>query len=109
MINRVGGQLVNGQDDVLGPGFGQACLAGMSLNSCSQCMERAGIEGQVQDRKVLFGCRVVIGHSIASPPVRLGQIGYARRCLRPHPLPAIRAGKPVPADTSPAQQVWPGD
>jgi hypothetical protein len=44
VINRVGGQLVNGQDDVLGPGFGQACLAGMSLNSCSQCVERAGIE-----------------------------------------------------------------
>lgn len=36
MTNRVRGQLVNGQDYVLGSGFGQACLAGMSLNSCSQ-------------------------------------------------------------------------
>jgi hypothetical protein len=44
MTNRVGGQLVNGQDYVLGSGFGQACFAGVSLNSCSQCAERAGIE-----------------------------------------------------------------
>jgi len=63
MINRVGGQLVDGQDDVLGPGFGQACLAGMSLNSCSQCVERTGIERQVQDGDARFGCQVVIGHS----------------------------------------------
>ena len=26
------------------------------------------------------GCRVVIGHAIASPPVLFGQIGYVRRC-----------------------------
>jgi hypothetical protein len=32
------------QDYVLGPVFGQACLTGMSLNSCSQFVERAGIE-----------------------------------------------------------------
>jgi hypothetical protein len=44
MTNRVRGQLVNGQDYVLGPFFGQACLTGMSLNSRSQCVERAGIE-----------------------------------------------------------------
>jgi hypothetical protein len=44
MTNRVGGQLVNGQDHVLGSGFGQACLAGVSLNSCSHCAEHAGIE-----------------------------------------------------------------
>jgi hypothetical protein len=44
MTNRVGGQLVDGQDYVLGSGFGQACLAGMSLNSCSQFGERARIE-----------------------------------------------------------------
>ena len=44
MTNRVGGQLVNDQDDVLGSVFGQACLTGMSLNSCSQCVERTGIE-----------------------------------------------------------------
>jgi undecaprenyl-diphosphatase len=44
MTNRVRGQLVNGQDYVVGSGFGQACLTGMSLNSCSQCVERARIE-----------------------------------------------------------------
>jgi hypothetical protein len=41
MTNRVGGQLVNGQDYVLASGFGQARLAGMRLNYCSQCGERA--------------------------------------------------------------------
>jgi hypothetical protein len=44
MTNRVRGQLVNGQDYVLGSGFGQACRTGMSLNSCSQRVERARIE-----------------------------------------------------------------
>jgi hypothetical protein len=44
MTNRVGGQLVDDQDDVLGSGFGQACRPGLSLDSCSQCAERAGIE-----------------------------------------------------------------
>ena len=75
MTNRVGGQFVNDQNDILGSGFGQACLAGMSLDSCSQCVQRAGIERQVQDRDEWFACRVVIGHAIASPPVRFGQIG----------------------------------
>jgi hypothetical protein len=80
MTDRVGGQLVNGQDYVLGSGFGQACLAGLSLNACSQCGERARIERLVQHRDTWFACRVVIGHAIAFPPVRFGQIGYARRC-----------------------------
>jgi hypothetical protein len=80
MTNRVGGQLVNGQDYVLGSGSGQACRTGMSLDSCSQCVERAGIEHYVQDRDAWFACRVVVGHTIAFPPVRFGQIGYARRC-----------------------------
>jgi hypothetical protein len=44
MTNRVRGQLMNDQDNVLGSVFGQACIAGMSLNSCSQCVQRAGIE-----------------------------------------------------------------
>jgi hypothetical protein len=44
MTDGVGGQLVNDQDDVFGPGFGQACLAGLSLNSGSQRVQRAGIE-----------------------------------------------------------------
>jgi hypothetical protein len=44
MTNRVRGQLVNSQDYVLGSVFGQARLTGMSLNSRSQCVERAGIE-----------------------------------------------------------------
>jgi hypothetical protein len=69
MTNRVRGQFVNGQDYVLGPVFGQACLTGMSLNSCSQFVEGAGIERQVQDRDTWFACRMVIGHAIASSPV----------------------------------------
>jgi len=44
MVNRVGGQLVNGQDHVLGPVFRQPGLTGMSLYSRSQRVERAGIE-----------------------------------------------------------------
>ena len=83
MTNRVGGQLVNDQDDVLGPGLGQACLAGPGPDPGAQRVQRAGIERQVQDRDARFGGRVVLGHAIASPPVRFGQIGYARRCLRP--------------------------
>jgi hypothetical protein len=69
MTNRVGGQFMNGQDYVLGSVFGQACLTGMNLNSCSQFVERAGIERQVQDRDAGFACRMVIGHAIASSPV----------------------------------------
>jgi hypothetical protein len=138
MTNRVGGQLVNGQDNVLGPGFGQACLAGMSLNSCSQCGKRVRIERQVQNGYAWFACRVVIGHAVAFPPVGFGQIGTraaahlrirnraaSRRTIDTHPLPAVRAGKPAAATIidrgerhehlhagasgrKPGEQVWPG-
>jgi hypothetical protein len=119
MSDRVGGQLVNDQDYVLRPVFGQACLAGMKLDSSSQCAERAGIERQVQNRDDWDACRVVIGHAIASSPVRFGQIGYVRHCppqdrrsscLRPghrHTLylpdvPVNRSG-----GHEPGEQVWP--
>jgi hypothetical protein len=75
MTDRVRGQLVNGQDYVLGAVFGQACRRGMSLDSCSQCVERAGTERQIQNRDAWFACWAVIGHAIASPSVRSGSAG----------------------------------
>jgi hypothetical protein len=99
MTNRVRGQLVNDQDYVLGSVFGEACLAGMSLNSCSQCVQRAGIERQVQDRDDWFTCRMVIGHAIASRRFRLRQTGYVRRS-QPQAPQVSASGRAI--DTNPS-------
>jgi hypothetical protein len=72
MVNRVGSQFVNGQDQVFGPVFRQPCLTGTCLYARSQRAERAGIERQIQNRGGWYACWVVIGHSLrqASPRVR---------------------------------------
>jgi hypothetical protein len=74
MVNRVSGQFVNGEDHVFGPVFRQPGLTGMGPYARSQRVERAGIEGQIQNRDGWSASRVVIGHSLrqASPRVRAG-------------------------------------
>jgi hypothetical protein len=48
MADRVGRQLVNGQDDIGGLVAGQARAAGMSVHASTQGRQHAGVERQVK-------------------------------------------------------------
>jgi hypothetical protein len=74
MLNRVGGQFVDGQDNVLGSGFRQPRLTGTSPHFRSQHAERAGVERQVEDRRspAWFAQQIVTGHALRQDSARPG-------------------------------------